>query len=300
MPTAMVLCAGFGTRLRPLTDELPKPLMPIGDRSALAHILDSLARAGLRRAVVNAYHLASAFSLDPRADLEVVLSPEPEVLGTAGGLAYAAPHLGDDDVLVWNGDIHAPDLDPTSLLAAHAATKAPWTWLVAPRPRGEGTVGLDEAGRVVRLRGRCFGHEVSGGDFLGISVISPGLRRALPRQGCLVGDLALPHLERGGCIASHSFDGEFHDIGHPAALLGANLAWLQRHGLPCHRAASAHIDAGIALDQSVVSEGATVTGQGTLHRVLVLPGAEAHAPLASAIVGRTVSVEVGAGANPGA
>jgi len=292
MPIAMVLCAGFGTRLRPLTDELPKPLMPIGDRSALAHVLRSVARAGLRRAVVNAHYLASAFSLDGLAPIDATLSYERDVLGTAGGLAHAAPLLGDDDVLVWNGDIHAPDLDAASLLAAHAASNAPWTWLVAPRAKGEGTVGLDEAGRVVRLRGRHFGEEASGGDFLGISVISPELRRELPKQGCLVGDLALPHLEKGGTIATFAFAGAFHDIGSPTALLEANLDWLKRHGRRYHRAESTHVEGGVLLDETVVSEGARVAGQGRLHRVVVLPGAKVEAPLASAIVGRGAQVEV--------
>ena len=57
LPAAMVLCAGYGTRLRPLTDELPKPLVPVGDRSVLGHIASALKLAGFERLVVNAHHL---------------------------------------------------------------------------------------------------------------------------------------------------------------------------------------------------------------------------------------------------
>lgn len=291
MPTAMVLCAGLGTRLRPLTDELPKPLMPVGDRSALAHVLVSLREAGLHRAVVNAHHLASAFSPEGLVEgVDVALSHEPEILGTAGGIAKAAPLLGDGDVLVWNGDIHAPDLDVRALLGAHRALGSAMTFAIAPRPRGEGTVGLDEHGNIVRLRGRHFGDETSGGDFLGISVLSAEIRRALPERGCLVGDLALPHLERGGTIASFAVEGGWRDIGHPAALLEANLEWLKRHELRSHCAQSARVESGVQLDEAVISEGASVRGEGSLRRVLVLPHARIEAPLSSAIVGRRVSV----------
>lgn len=287
MPTAMVLAAGLGTRLRPLTDELPKPLMPIGPRSALAHILESLSRAGVSRAVVNTHHLASEFTNHIEAlPIELKLVHEPEILGTAGGLANASPLLGMDEVVVWNGDIHAPSLDVISLLVAHQDSHASATFLIAPRPRGEGTVGLDEAGQVVRLRGRSFGEEARGGDFLGISILGHELRSQLPQRGCLIGDLALPFLARGGTIATCSFAGEWRDIGTPEALLEANLAWLAKGGRQAYRAASAQITGEVSLMEAVVSEGASVVGQGMLRRVLVLPGGQAKAPLEDAVVGR--------------
>lgn len=153
----MILAAGLGTRLRPLTDELPKPLVPLGDRPAIAHIAARLAAAGIARAVVNTHHLAEAFTRERLAALpiEAVVLHEPVVLGTAGGVANAAGALGSGDVLVWNGDILA-DLDAAALLAAHAAGGAIATLAVAPRPAGEGTVGVDAAGGVVRLRGERF------------------------------------------------------------------------------------------------------------------------------------------------
>jgi len=100
MTTAMVLCAGFGTRLRPLTDELPKPLMPVGDRPVLAHIYESLVRRGVREVVVNTHHRASDFENPIKAyapDLQVL--HESEILGTAGGVSNAASTLGAADVV---------------------------------------------------------------------------------------------------------------------------------------------------------------------------------------------------------
>src|SRR5277367_6976775 len=105
----MILAAGRGTRLRPLTDELPKPLLPVGDRPAMAHVAARLAAAGIREAVLNTHHLAAEFTPERLAALPLALRVihEPEILGTAGGLANAAALLGDGDVVVWNGDILA-------------------------------------------------------------------------------------------------------------------------------------------------------------------------------------------------
>src|SRR5262245_37568354 len=118
MPSAMILAAGLGTRLRPLTDELPKPLVPVGDRPALAHIADQLARAGIHEAVLNTHHLAEAFSAERLAGLPIRISMihEPRILGTGGGIANAARALGEGEVVVWNGDILA-DLDVHALLS---------------------------------------------------------------------------------------------------------------------------------------------------------------------------------------
>src|SRR5262249_43670015 len=152
--------------------ELPKPLVPVGDRPAIVHIAGCLAEAGVREACLNTHHLAEAFSAERIAALPLRLEVihEPRILGTAGGVANAAPYLGAGDAIVWNGDILA-DLDVRALLRAQADRRALATLAVAPRPQGEGTVGLDARGAVVRLRGERFGEEASGGDFLGIQVI---------------------------------------------------------------------------------------------------------------------------------
>src|SRR6478672_7195775 len=96
---AMVLAAGLGTRLRPLTNELPKPLVPIGDRSMLAHVVDRLRAAGCSPVVVNAHHHADAVARACEALGAVVSREDEDLLGTAGGLARARALLGEGDVL---------------------------------------------------------------------------------------------------------------------------------------------------------------------------------------------------------
>jgi mannose-1-phosphate guanylyltransferase len=281
----MILAAGLGTRLRPLTDELPKPLVPIGDRPVLAHIAARLAAAGIRQAVLNTHHLATAFSRDQLAalPLRIEVIHEPRILGTAGGVAHAAPYLGDGDAIVWNGDILA-DLDVQALLEAHRRGSSLATLAITPRPAGEGTVGLDARGGVVRLRGERFGQEASGGDFLGIQAVSAALVRRLPAVGCLVGDGYLPALRQGARIGAAPFLGAWGDIGTLAAYLGENLRWLQEAERPFHCGGSARVEPGIALVDSVVGEGATVTGSGALRRAVIWPFARAVAPLEGVVV----------------
>ncbi len=288
----MVLAAGLGSRLRPLTDLLPKPLVPVGDRPALAHVLDRLAGAGLGPVAVNAHHGLDAMRAFLEARGGAALSPEPELLGTAGGLARAAALLGDGDALVWNADILV-ELDPRRLIAAHGAappgTEA--TLVVQPLAPGQGSVGLDASGRVVRLRDARAGEEASGGEFLGVQVIGEGLRRALPARGCLVGDVYIPAMLRGARLSAHLWEGPFFDIGTPRSYLAANLAWAAARGLSAWVHPTARVAPGVVVRDAVIGAGASVSAPGepsargdcALERCVVWPGASVVAPLAAAI-----------------
>ena len=280
---AMVLCAGLGTRLRPLTEELPKPLFPVGDQPMLAHVLERLRRGGVARAVVNTFHLADALSpaLAAAMPLPIVILREAVLLGTAGGVAHAADPLGEGDVIVWNGDILA-DLDVSALFEARRGALAALAF--APRPRGEGTLGVGAAGEVTRLRGETFGVEVGGGDFVGVQVLGEELRRRLPASGCLVGDGYLPALRAGQRVATLPVAGAWDDIGSIDSYLGANARWLAARGLDHWVGPGASTASGVDLGGSIVGAGARISGAGSLRRCVVWPGAAARAPLEDAVV----------------
>jgi mannose-1-phosphate guanylyltransferase len=293
MASAIVLCAGFGTRLRPLTEELPKPLVPVGDRSILEHALTSLSRAGFSEVVINVHHLAEAFErVLMRSPVPVRVVVETTLRGTAGGVAGARGHLSSAPTLVWNGDILVdPPLDPLLMASEPGA----YCVGVAPRLSGEGTVGLDADGHVVRLRGERFGTEVRGGDYVGVLSLGRAVLQALPEQGCLFADSALPLLRAGGTVRSVPVTTPWTDAGDPPALLAANLAWLAARGLDGFVADGAELARGVRLDGSLVGAGARVVGQGTLTRCVVCPGATATAPLTDAIVapsGRVIGAHV--------
>jgi mannose-1-phosphate guanylyltransferase len=282
----MVLAAGLGTRLRPLTDLRAKALVPVGDRPALAHAVERLRAGGVSRVVVNAHHHVDqlrAFA----AQHGVMLSEEVDLLGTAGGIEHAKARLGEGDVLLWNADILA-DVDIPALLAAHAAApeggRVVATLVVQPLERGQGSVGVDEAGRVVRLRQERFAEEARGGQFLGVHVLGRALRARLPERGGLIEDVYLPALGRGDVLRAHSFAGAWYDIGTTASYLDANVGWLAARGRTHWLAPGARIADGVVLDRTVVGDGASVTGQGALVRCVVWPGASAVAPLEGRVI----------------
>lgn len=292
MATAMVLCAGFGTRLRPLTEALPKPMVPLGDRPLLGHILDRLTAEGVTSLVVNGHHQYEEISsyiqyLKDITSINAFTSVERAVLGTAGGIRAARSLFGDAPIIVHNGDILTKP--PVAELLANATDGL--CLAVCPRPVHQGSVGLDERGCVVRLRGKVFGREVRSGDFMGVSALGPRCLATLPVRGCLVGDWALPELEAGGSIATISTDSDWTDIGSLTAYLQANLDWLEvRNDFV---ADTAELGPEVRLKRSIVGNGAVVRGSGMLEDCVIWPGATAFAPLCRTVVmgnGRSVAV----------
>ncbi|MEZ4374638.1 MAG: sugar phosphate nucleotidyltransferase [Polyangiaceae bacterium] len=279
MARVMVLCAGFGTRLRPLTNELPKPLVPVGDRSLLGRIAAYLGGFGVSELVINTHHLMGEFqNISEVLGVNIEVVPEPEIRGTAGGVAGARQQL-QAPALIWNGDIWC-EPPVTELLAS----QAPLTLLVAPRAKGQGSVGLGERSDVVRLRGECFGEEVRGADYVGIATLSAQILERLPEQGCLIGDVALPWLREGRSIETLELGGTWSDLGNLERYLAANLEWLgeRDHWL----GTGAQVAPEVRLAKSIVGAGARVLGEGVLEGCVVWPGAVATAPASQTVFGR--------------
>jgi len=152
---AVVLVGGEGTRLRPLTETIPKPLIPLVDRPFLHHVLDHLARHGVHEVLLSSSYLESAFAAflsDRRGDPAITWITEASPLGTGGAIANAAQHL-EETFLVLNGDI-LTDLDLSGLVAQHRRNAAVATITLTPvaDARPYGLVTVDEAGRVGEFR----------------------------------------------------------------------------------------------------------------------------------------------------
>jgi len=282
----MVLSAGFGTRLRPLTDEIPKPLVTVGDRALLLTTLEKLHEQGAARLCVNVHHVADKIeSKLKQLKFTVDVFVEEEIRGTAGGIAQANALLSGAPAIVVNGDI-VGELPLDELLEAPTDGLA-----LAPAPGslGEGTVGVGSDGSVVRLRGEFFGEEVLSGDYIGVAQLGERCLATLPEEGCLVGDWALPELRSGRKVQTVMTDVSFEDIGTPGAYLSANLAWLDRRlssalGREGYVGHLAELGPGVHLNRCVIGEGAKVSGVGLIEECVVLPGAHAVAPLKHAIV----------------
>jgi mannose-1-phosphate guanylyltransferase len=294
MTSALILAAGFGTRLRPLTLELPKPVVPVGDRPLLAHIAAACRAAGVSRLVANVHHEHEKISnIINELSLDIDVSVEVRILGTAGGVAGARRRFEPGAVLVWNADIltHAP---PVPALVELAQTHDAQVLAVSPRPAGEGTIGMDDEGNVVRLRGRVFGRETRAGDYVGVMALGPGVVAGLPEQGCLMADVALPHLAAGRRVLTVPSEAPWTDLGDLRHYVLANFAWLDAHLAARHppstltpqswTAAGVTVPSGITLERCLVGFGASLTGRGRLVEVIAWPGAPVVAPLSRAVV----------------
>lgn len=300
MPTTgMVLCAGLGTRLRPLTDERPKPLVPVGDRPLAAWAVDRLAAVGVRRLVANAHHLASQVEpgLRPwcdRHDASLTVLTEASLLGTGGGIRNALPHLGDD-FWVFNGDVlAAPDLRRAA--EVHLASDA-WMTLILredPRAAALGAIEVDDAGRVRRILGEGDAppERLRACVFTGIYLISRRVADDLPREGCVVRHTLRRLLARGERVMGVVDGGPWHDLGTPARYAEAQFALLRGElqgfaGSPggVFQGAGVTVPAGVSLrGPAALGDGAILEGTGEIARVVAWPGARVEAPARDLIV----------------
>lgn len=283
MTSALILAAGFGTRLRPLTLELPKPVVPVGDRPLIAHVAEACRRAGIAHLLANAHHeYVKLSSIIDELRLNVYLVVEGEIRGTAGGVAGASEHFEPGAALVWNGDILTEP--PVRELVERANERDAQVLAVAPRLRGEGTVGLGADGSVVRLRGRVFGEETHSGDYIGVMALGRSVLQSLPERGCLFGDVALPHLAQGRkvwTVASHT---PWTDLGDLSAYVNANFDWLAARGASSWIGRDVKLAPGVTLERSLLGHGCEVRGHGALTDVIAWPGAPVLAPLSRAVV----------------
>ena len=283
MTAVMLLGAGHGTRLRPLTDECPKALVPIGDRPVIAHQIECLrAMLGEPAIIVNAHHLAGKLlTFLDTYDPSVRVIVESTLLGTAGGLHGALKYLDRGPLLVANVDVIST-VNYREIL--DIVTEQSMVLAVAPQPTGRGTVGLDNLGRIVRLRSEVFGVEFAGGDYLGVAAIGSDLLPRLPDRGCLVEDFMLPLLRTGATIGSYVERTRWLDIGTVSTYALANFDWLREKSEDVWTASETKISGRIDLQNAIVGRGAQVDGQGLLERVIIWPLAHVDAPLSNAIV----------------
>lgn len=223
--TAMVMAAGKGTRMRPLTATRPKPLVEVAGQTLLDHVLDHLRDAGVGRVVINVHYLADAIEAHMKrkaADLEVHVSDERGLLlETGGGLMKAKPLLGDAPFLCVNTDniwLDGP-VNSIRLMAAHwDAEKMDALMLLVPLARatchaGQGDFHMDPLGRLSRRKhGRVAPYV-----WTGIQILHPRLLVDPP------GDSFSTNVFWDRAIAARRFYGVVHsgqwfDVGTPAAI----------------------------------------------------------------------------------
>lgn len=209
---AMILAAGLGTRMRPLTDHCPKPLLEVGGKPLIVHHLERLKAAGIADVVVNvsyrAEQIMATLGDGSRHGVHIHWSHEATPLETGGGIRQALPLLGEAPFLLVNGDVWCP-IAP-AWLAPLGDDLARLVLVDNPDHHPHGDFYLDAAGRV---------HDAGQPKltFAGVSLIDPALVAGQPPGAFKLAPL-LREAMAAGHVAGHHYQGHWVDVGTPARL----------------------------------------------------------------------------------
>jgi NDP-sugar pyrophosphorylase family protein len=301
---AMVLAAGLGTRLHPLTLERPKPAVPVLGEPLIAHTLAWLRRWGVDEVVLNLFHLPEVLPrlLGDGSRWHMTLHYVVEkgtIRGTGGGVRGAHEFLDDGEpFVVVNGDILV-DLDLGAALNLHRSIGGLATMVLreSDRAAAYGELLVDQSGRVRSLLGRPHSEEpnLRSTMFAGVHVLQPEVLSRLPEQGCIVRQFYRQLLDAGAPVGGYVDPGPWLELGTPRDYLDGNLALatgqvrLSYLSEPSEPAAGQWIAADVQLGGAGLLHGPCVVGAGASVRapvdhVVVWPGATVDRPLSEAVV----------------
>lgn len=292
---AIMLAAGLGTRLRPLTNVVPKPMVTVVDRPLMAHTLDLLERHGVERTLANLHHLPDV--IESYFGGRLLYTREDRLLGTAGAVRAAARFLGEDTGLVVYADT-LTDVDLTGLLASHRTAGAAVTIAVKRMSgaSGLGVVLAGDDGRVLAFQEKPDPREALS-DLVSCAVycFEPEVLDHFPPRTALDwgSDVFPALLEQDVPLHAHVIDGYYNDMGSPEDLRRGSLDLVAgRLELPLSPSAAlpeetdgpawvgpgCEIGPGVRLAGPVaIGAGARVGAGATVSESVVLPGAEVEA-----------------------
>jgi MurNAc alpha-1-phosphate uridylyltransferase len=227
---AMVLAAGLGTRMRPFNGEIPKPLVQVGGKALIDHVLERLAAAGVERAVVNVHHLADQIEqhLAGRRRPQIVISDERGMLlGTGGAIAKALPELGDAPFFLVNSDtiwIEGVKPNLARLAAAFAPARMDALLLLAPTATsigysGRGDFAMTAEGRLNRRGERAVVPFV----YAGAAILTPALFAGAPAGAFSLTKL-FDKAAEAGRLHGLRLEGVWMHVGTPEAVASAEAA----------------------------------------------------------------------------
>ncbi len=237
---AMILAAGFGTRLRPITDKIPKALLPVAGIPQIRYVLDQLYGAGVREVIINLHHLADrvceTLGERYRDEIPIKYSFEPQILGTGGGLKKVEKFFDDDPFILINSDTLI-EVDLQEAIRYHLTKKAIATMVIrAWNPReGFGGVEVDNDSRIRRVLKRGRGKNLKTVTFTGVHILSREIFPYISSRGYsnINTDCYGSMLEAGKLVYGFLTDGYWRDIGSPDSYFNANMDFLYGR-MPTH------------------------------------------------------------------
>ena len=299
---AVVLVGGFGTRLRPLTNAIPKQLLTVAHRPMIEHSVGHLAHHGITEVVLSMGFRPDAFEAaypdGTCAGVPVCYAVEPKPLDTAGAIGFAARDAGiDETFLACNGDV-LTDLDVGALVDSHRATGAAATIALTPvdHPDRYGVVPTDDNGRVLGFiekppAGDAITNLVNAGTY----VFEPSVLDRIPAgRPTSVEREIFPAMAADGTLFAMASDDYWVDAGTPASYLAANLHLVDYPEGGTHP--EARVDPTARVCGSVIGPGAVVAPGASVDASLVLDGAtiRENARVEGSIIGPKANIAAGA------
>jgi len=285
---AMILSAGYGTRLWPLTEDRTKPAIPILGKPLVGYVAEYLARYGCDEIVVNLHHrpesVRAALGDGSQYGVKLHYVDEPVILGTSGALDNAREILEGETIVVVNGKI-ITDIDLNAALETHRRTEAIATLVLLPNPEYQRFTVVETADGLLRgfgsmpVQSDYFGREAPL-MFTGIQILEPRIFNYIP-PGVFshsTTDVYPQAIAKGERIATHVATGKWYELSTPQRYLDISLAMLAERG--------EHVVLGSA---SVISERADVTQSVLWDGVIVEPNAR----IRRAVLGDGVRITAG-------
>lgn len=295
----MVLAAGLGTRLRPLSYELPKPVVPVLGRPLCTYNMEFLARAGIREFILNLHTHPKLIQQRVNGwagrKLRVEYAVEPVILGTGGGMWNAREFLSGGTFVTVNGDTII-GFALAAALAFHREKKALATLVLFPDPAKRYTpVWIAGDGRISGF-GSEAGNGTRSGFYTGCQIVEPALLDRIPpaKTSCIVRETYRPLVGKEAPIYGFLTSGTFREFGSPADYLAGTLAVLAERArdgnLPPVEAPGASITPPVFISpkatiapgavvgpEAVIEEGASVAAGAAVSRSILWPRASLHA-----------------------
>ena len=285
---AIILAAGFGTRLFPLTIDRTKPAIPFLGKPLVGYVAENLARFGINEIVVNLHHQPQSVqnALGDGSDFGVHIDyaiEHPAILGTAGALDNARPLLDGDTFLIVNGKI-ITDIDIAAAIETHKRSGAIATMVLkANHKREKFTVVETENGSIGRFGPhatpvteaelRDLEHAITTPlMFTGIHVVEPAIYDLIPKgqYSDTVTDVYMPYIKNGGKIAAHVAEGEWFELSTIPRYLDISLAMM--NGGDVHFGRNCRLEGAANLKDSIVWDDVTIGNGASLYRTIVADG----------------------------